>query len=720
MKKTLFSLAVLASLCVCAHAQAPKEQQLIEIVSGKLKLSLMTGSDARLYQLHFGAADKAVTLPEKAPRRETEFFPCYGNGTITEPACEVLHTDGNTGLDLVYVSTKESELSDGGKLTTISMRDPLYKVFVDLNFRCYPQNSVMEMWSVLRHDEKGGSFRLRKLMSCSPQLKAGSYYLTQFSGRYKREGGMTEEKLTEGIKVLDSKLGVRANYYRIPSAFVSLGAPMDENSGEVFLMSLRWPGSFTMEYEVDWNNTLRSLIGINPVGSEYLLERGASYTTPAVLWAYSDCGAGALSRGMHEWACENAVRDAAKPRPILLNNWEATHCKFDEQKISELLSGAKEVGVELFLLDDGWFGNGEFARDDDKHGLGDWTEDLKKLPNGLKYLADDAVAKGIGFGIWIEPEMVNPKSQLYTDHPDWIITQKGREPILGRYQEVLDLTRPEVQKCERDIIDNVLGRSSDISYVKWDCNRYITQPGSSYQLPQNQTNLMTDYNWALLSLMDDFAKNHPDVMAMVCAGGSGRLDYGSLQYFHSFWPSDNTDPVERIKIQWGFSHIFPACTIASHVTRMGKRPMKFAIDVALSGMFGIDLDLDKVSKTEKDMLKAATKVYKEKIRPVSQNGELYRLLSPYKSSLSSVSYVSADKSKAVVFIYQRGEDSKDALCLEGLEAGRKYKVSEINVDKTRSNVLKAATVSGSELMDKGIRIPALGKEESVVIYLESK
>lgn len=721
MKKYTCILLMLAIAVFAKAAETLSAPNVFEVISGDLKLTLMVGSDNRLYQLDFGDVNRKATIPEKPLSREHEFLPPYGNGVITEPAIQVTHVDGNTSTELHYVSHRKEQLAEGIEQTVISLKDPAYAFTVDIYIKCYPTHSMMEIWNQISHNERG-KITLYKYASASPILKTKEYWLTQFVGRYKREATLSEEKLSEGIKVLDSKLGVRANQMRVPSFLLSMDRPAHENEGEVFAASLKWSGSFQFAFEVDWNKNLRVLTGINPLGSQYYLERGGTFATPAVLWTYSKNGKGETSRKFHRWAMNHSIRDPHKDRPVLLNNWEATHCDFDEKRLTSLFDGARQVGAELFLLDDGWFGNGEFSRDDDKHGLGDWQVSTKKLPKGLSHLAKQALKRKIGFGIWLEPEMVNPKSELYQKHPEWIITQQKRDPILGRHQEILDLTRPEVQQFEWEVIDNTLRPNPDISYVKWDCNRYVTQPGSSYLLPAEQSHLLIDYNWALYRLMDKFAKGFPNVMGMICAGGSGRIDYGSMQYFHSFWPSDNTDPLGRIKIQWGFSHFFPASTISAHVTRMGKRHLKLAIDVALSGSFGIDLALDNATAEERAQIAEGVRIYKESIRELVMQGELYRLVSPYEYPMASLSYVSTDKNRAIVYLYQTEDGNVPRLLLNGLDASKKYSVNEINLPKGTQSRFEAhgKTFSGAELMNTGIRNVLKDQFDSAVIELKSE
>ena len=721
MKKLIVLFIFVCCMGGMRAANNPNVKKLFSVTSGELKLTFMVGTDDRLYQLGFGDAAVEVVPPAKMPSREREFLPPYGNGVLTEPALQVTHVDGNTSTELHYIEHRTENLNDGVSQTIISLKDPVYPFTVEIHIKSYADNSMMEIWNTVSHNEKG-KIVLHRFASASPVVKAKEYWLTQFAGNYKREATLSEERLSEGIKILDSKLGVRAHQMRIPSFILSLNGPAQENTGEVLAASLRWSGSFQFAFDVDWNKNLRLITGMNPLGSQYYLERGGTFTTPAILYAYSKQGKGEVSRRYHRWAMKHAIRDAQKDRPVLLNNWEATHCDFDEERLKELFNGARQVGAELFLLDDGWFGNGPYSRDDDKHGLGDWEPSTKKLPRGLSYIAKEALKRKVGFGIWLEPEMVNPQSELYQKHPDWIITQPKRAPILGRHQEILDLTRPEVQAFEWQVIDKTLRPNPDISYVKWDCNRYITQPGSGYLQPTEQSHLWIEYNWALYRLMERFSKEFPNVMAMLCAGGSGRVDYGALPYFHSFWPSDNTDPLGRIKIQWGFSHFFPASTISAHVTRMGKRHLKLAIDVALSGAFGIDLALDKATAEERLQIADAVKLYKASIRPLVMQGELYRLVSPYEHPMASLSYVSTDKNNAVVYLYQIQDGSVPQVILGGLDAHKTYRIEEVGLPKGSTSRFSAhgKIFSGAELMSTGIANPLNVQFESAVLLLKTQ
>src|SRR5688572_18218947 len=697
---------VIASLILASSAFAQPRNQSTQPVTTKATIDVATArsvlklfvsaDDGRLYQLGYGAKDEQYKLPTRLNRQD-EFYPPGGDGFISEPALQIAHADGNTSTSLVYVNHDASKLDDNVSLTRIELKDSHYPLHVTLCLKTYAEQDVIEQWTEIRHDEDK-PIRMDRYHSAAPIVRGREYHLSQFQGDYKREATLVEEKLTPGIKVLDSKIGVRATRYRIPSILVSLSQPASEESGEVIGGSLAWPGSYQIACELDWQNRLRVLAGINPFMSQYHLAPGKTFTTPAMLWTWSDKGKGQITRNFHRWANRYGIRDGTKPRPVLLNNWEATYTKFDEQKIVSLFDGAKELGIELFLLDDGWFGN-KHPRDNDRAGLGDWDVNKKKLPNGLVKLVEEAKSRGLGFGIWIEPEMVNPQSELYEKHPDWAIVQKHREPELSRYQLVLDLTRPEVKQHAWNVIEKTLGVPGT-AYVKWDANRYVTQPGSSHLPPEHQTHLLVDYNFALLDLMKQMADKFPNVMAMACAGGGGRTDYGTLRHFHSFWPSDNTDPLGRVKIQWGFGHFFPATTMSAHVTRMGNRNPKFACDVALSGAFGLDRDLSKQSPEERFMSAQSVKLYKERLRPIVMAGDLYRLDSPYTGPRAALNYVLPDQSQAVVYVYQTEDGQPTPVKPRGLDPKRKYRVRELNLPENGTSKLEQneKTIDGSALM----------------------
>ncbi|MBS1563562.1 MAG: alpha-galactosidase, partial [Bacteroidetes bacterium] len=336
-------------------------------------------------------------------------------------------------------------------------KDLVYPVEVTLHYNSYFIEDVIKTWAEIKHTETKPVL-LTQYASSLLHLTADEYWLTQFHGDWAREMNMVEEKLTNGIKSIESKLGTRTNFYQSQVFFVSLNKPSTETEGELIAGSLAWTGNFKYTFEVDQRNGLRVLSGINPFASEYYLSPNEIFTTPAFVFTYSANGKGQASRNLHRWTRNYALLDGNAPRMTLLNNWEATHTDFTETRLVELFDEAKKLGVDLFLLDDGWFGN-KFERNDDKAGLGDWQEDKKKLPSGLGYLVQEAEKKEIKFGIWLEPEMVNPKSELYQQHPDWILKLPNREENYGRNQLVLDLINPKVQDFLFSIVDNMMTKT---------------------------------------------------------------------------------------------------------------------------------------------------------------------------------------------------------------------------------------------------------------------
>jgi len=690
-------------------ALAPYQKFSVRTQSFSLRFEV--GDDGRLYQHVIGMAD-ALTKP----KRDNEAYPQAGDGYIWEPALQVAHSDGNTSTALVFDDIIQTKDSTGRERTEIKLHDPSYPFHVTLNFLADIERDVIEQWTEITHQETGPVI-LERMASTALRMSSENVHLTHFFGDWAKEMlAPITESITPGMKVLDSKIGVRANQFRNPSFVLSLDGPPAENSGRVLAGSLAWSGSFQCAFENDGQG-VRALCGVNPFASAYHLKPGEPFTTPRMIWAWSSNGLGDMSRKLHRWARDHGMRDGQKTRAVLLNNWEATGFDFDFNRIVGLYDPAKEIGTELFLLDDGWFGN-KYPRTSDHAGLGDWQPNHQRLPDGLAPLATEAVKRGLRFGIWIEPEMVNPKSELYEQHPDWVIRQPKREPELQRNQLVLDLTRPEVQDFQWNTIKEILS-VPDITYVKWDCNRYLTQPGSSYLAADRQSHLGIDYVNALYALMDKTATTFPDTELMLCSGGGGRVDYAALKYFHEFWPSDNTDAAMRVPMQWDYSYFFPAMAMASHVTHMGKRPIHFACTVAMSARFGMDLDLKEFSAADKAICAGAIATY-QKIRDVTLLGDLYRLESPHENIRSAINYVSQDRSRAVLFAFQLKDGPNKEVRPQGLDPAKRYTIRELNPAPGRDALpQEGKSFTGEELMRDGI-LPSCGKSlEASVIELGS-
>ncbi|HTR41375.1 MAG TPA: alpha-galactosidase [Pseudomonadales bacterium] len=672
-------------------------------------VNFQVGDDGRLYQFPIGAGEDSKLL------RDQEFYPQAGNGYVWEPALEAVHADGNTSTALLYDGMTQTNESPSIALTRIHLRDPAYPFEVTLCLRAHDDEDVVEQWTEIRHHESG-VVTLQRMASAS-WLFSTNVYLTHFFGDWAKEMMYPiTEQITPGVKVLDSKLGVRADQYQNPSFILSLNGRATETNGEVLAGSLAWSGSFQCAFD-DNVEQVRALCGINPFATAYHLKPNETFTTPTMIWVWSDQGLGDMSRKFHDWARDFGIRNGHETRDVLLNNWEATGFDFDFNRIVGLFAPAKELGVELFLLDDGWFGN-KYPRVNDHAGLGDWQPNRSRLPNGLAPLAAAAVQHGLRFGIWMEPEMVNPNSELFHEHPNWVISEPKRDLELKRNQMVLDLTRPQVQEFEWNSIQSILN-VPNITYAKWDCNRYLTQPGSSYLPADRQSDLDIDYVEALYALMDKTAKTFPNTELMLCSGGGGRADYGALKYFHEFWPSDDTDPVARVPMQWDYSYFFPMMAIASHVTHWGNRPMHFACCVAMSARFGMDLDLTKLSAQDKAICAGAIAAYKQ-IRGITTQGDLYRVEDPHNNYRGAIDFVSKVRDRAVVYVFQLQDGPNAVVRPQGLDPARQYTVHELNPMPGRAAIeYEGKSFTGEQLMRDGIMPSCSQGLEGCVIELGS-
>lgn len=668
----------------------------VKIEAGSFQIEFKTDEEGRLFILSCGAWNSAPGVDGWA-------YPPSGDGWVFEPALSVIHHDGNRSTDLRVECIEQED-----HLTTIHLFDPLYAFFVKLKFKACPEYSLIEAWTEIQHNEPG-EVTLEAFASSSLDLGTGDFHLTQFSGDWADEAHVIEEKINRGIKVIDSKLGVRAHQFTAPWLLVSKG-PAQEESGEVIAGSLWWSGSFKFSAEKLPKNSVRLTAGINPFGSAIHLPADEVFATPKMTWAWSANGTGDLTRNLHRYVRNEVLREGSTERAILLNNWEATYFDFDEAKVISLFDGAKALGMELFLLDDGWFAN-KHPRNGDTQGLGDWEPNTEKLPNGIGILADKAQEKGLRFGLWFEPEMVNPKSSLFESHPDWVIKQPGRELELQRNQLTLDLSNPEVREFAYKVLASALTETPGISYVKWDCNRYLTQAGSTYLSAKNQTHLQVEYVRGLYEVMERLKAAHPEVEVMMCSGGGGRVDYAALSFAHEVWPSDMTDPCRRIFIQWGFSYFIPAIATAAHVTKWGERPFKFAFDVAMSCRLGMDVDAAKLSPEDHSFAKRAIQAYKQ-IREVVQMGDLYRLESPYSGPRAALQITLGDRS--AVFVYASNGAPSQNLALKSLDPEASYRVREINrMDEEKD----LGIICGKDLLTKGLAIGELNAFGSQVFEI---
>ena len=628
MKHNLVLAAV--SLLAITTLNASDMKQ-IRISTDRTDLVLQVAENGRLYQSYFGekllneadlkelgwsvhaASDGSVC------RRGWEVCSGSGNEDFFEPALAITHNDGNPSTWLYYVSSSTHAV-EGGVQTDIVLRDDKYPVEVTLHYVAYPRENVIKTWSDIRHEEKN-PIVLSTYASTMLYFSRPAYYLTEFSGDWAKEAQMSCQPLQFGKKVLDTKLGSRAAMHTHPFFVVGLDQPAQERQGEVLMGTLAWTGNFRFTFEVDNVGNLRVIPGINPYASAYKLKRNETFTTPEFIFTLSTEGMGQGSRDLQAWARNYQLKEGKGSRLTLLNNWENTAFDFDQEMLAELMREAKELGVDMFLLDDGWFGN-KYPRENDRAGLGDWEVTHDKLPGGIPALTKAAREAGVKFGLWIEPEMVNPKSELFERHPEWAIHYPNRDTYYYRNQLVLDLSNPAVQEYVYGIIDKLLKENPDIAYFKWDCNSPITNIYSPY-LKADQGQLYIDHVRGIYRVMQRVHDNYPQVAMMLCSGGGARCDYEALKYFTEFWCSDNTDPVERVYIQWGFSHFFPAKAMCAHVTSWNKEAsIKFRTDVASMCKLGFDLGLKELSADELLYCQEAVANWK-RLQPVILDGSQY-------------------------------------------------------------------------------------------------
>lgn len=695
MNFTAKSFAAAAFVMFAAQVNAEN----IVISTNNTALVYDVADNGRLYQRHFG---KKLLNPADydAIPRGPEAYITHGMEDYYEPAIHIDHANANNSTLLKYKSHSVSTQDDGSVVTVISLADDKNPDRVDLVFTAYPAEDVIKAHTVIYNDGKK-PVNLEKYASSMLHFDRDNYYLTQFNGEWIGEVQPSETPLKFGKKTIDSKLGSRANMFASPFFELALDKPADENEGEVLLGTLGWTGNFAFTFEVDHDGKLRVISGINPYASRYTLKGGESFTTPEFIFTLSETGVGDGSRKMHDWARKYQVAQGENPRMTLLNNWEATYFDFDEDKLIALIGEAKELGVDMFLLDDGWFGN-KYPRHSDTQGLGDWTETADKLPGGIGRLTEEAKKQGIKFGLWIEPEMVNPKSELYEKHKDWVITLPNRDEYYFRNQLVLDLSNPAVQDYVFGVVDGLMTKYPDIAFFKWDCNSPITNIYSPY-LKDKQSHLYVDYVHGLYNVLDRVKAKYPNLIMMMCAGGGGRTDYKGLEYFDEFWCSDNTDPVDRLYIQWGYSQVFPSKVQCAHVTTWNKSAsVKFRTDVAMMGKLGFDINLHDLGEADLKYAKHAIKEYK-RLMPVILDGDQYRLVSPYDKNHTSTMYVGKDGKQAVVFafdIFPRSVEHSKNVKLKGLDPTAKYSVREIC--RNDASTGDAKVYSGDYLMSIGL------------------
>ncbi|MCM1612921.1 alpha-galactosidase [Phocaeicola massiliensis] len=655
-----------------------------------------------------------------------ESYPVFGLKTAGERAMAVTHSDGNMTLDLVVENVRQYTEKDGD-VTEIRMKDLVYPFILKQFFKAYKGTDVISTWVEVENNGKK-PVTLHRFASAFFPVHRGDNWMTHFHGFWGAESTMEEEKLTNGQKVISNKDGLVNSESDNPSFLLSLDGRPQEEYGRVLGGTLAWTGTYLIKMDVK-NTSFMVSAGINEETSHYVLDGKKTFVTPEFAMTYSTSGKGGVSRAFHRWARAYKLNRGNIPHDILLNSWEGVYFKVDQKEMDQMMEHFSAMGGELFVMDDGWFGN-KYPRNTGSSSLGDWEVCKEKLPDGIEGLLESAKKHNIKFGIWIEPEMANTKSELFEQHPDWILRVANRPLSTGRgkTQVVLDLTNPEVQDFVFGVVDNLMTKYPEIAYMKWDDNCCLLDYGSSYLPKDRQSHIYIEYQRGLNKVLKRIRAKYPNLVMQACAGGGGRVNYGILPYFDEFWTSDNTDALQRIYLQWGISNFYPAIAMASHVSadknhQTGRRiPLKFRFDVAMSGRLGMEIQPRDMTEEDKAFAKRAIASYK-KVRSVVQLGDLYRLVSPYdRKGISSLMYVTPEKDRAVFYVYKIEHFVNmliPSVRMNGLDAQKMYRLADLTAAKAdKPCPLDGKVISGKVLMEEGVVLKEILKKEYSSMVLE--
>ena len=639
-------------------------------------------------------------------------YPGYGSTDLRTPAVELQFSDGTSATDFRYESHNiyagknklnnlpATYVEDENEAMTLELTlvDSLKNVKLILSYSVFEEFDAITR-SVKIINESNEDVNINRVLSANVDFRDSDYELLQLSGAWARERHIIRKEIRSGSQSIESRRGSSSHAQNPFMALVRKDTT--EQHGEVYGFSLVYSGNFLANVEVDMYENARAQIGINPFDFTWLLKSKEEFTAPEAVLVYSNEGLTGMSHIYNcfygKRLCRGKYRDEV--RPILINNWEATYFDFNETKIKEIAREATNLGMELFVLDDGWFGK----RDDDNSSLGDWFVNEEKLKGGLNKLATEINEMGLQFGLWFEPEMVSPISELYKKHPDWCIHIPGRNRSEARRQLILDYSREDVCNYIIEKISEVLS-SAPISYVKWDMNRNMSEIGSA-KLPANrQREVAHRYILGLYKVLEEITTRFPDVLFESCSGGGGRFDPGMLYYMPQTWTSDNTDAIERLKIQFGTSMVYPNASIGCHVSAVPNHqvdritPIETRGVVAMSGNFGYELDITKLPESEKEIIKEQVKLYKE-IRETIQFGKCYRLSSPFENNDVAWMFISKDCEEIIVsFVRTLAKPNSKFISLKlvGLDESSKYEILGENI-----------IVGGDELMNIGLNVPEL-------------
>ena len=716
MKRIITLLLALAAIANVASA----EDYTLSTPNTSLILSAKKGE--KLYFRYYGSRAEASEIRATGRMLRYDAYPAFGTYCDRPYAALIKQHDGDNAAKFVVESVEQSVEGNLSRIT-FTLRDEAHPaVSIKVNYAAYDDCDIIKANTEYINDSKK-PIVLQKYMSAVLPIQSDNCVLLHLDGSTKNEFNEVVEPLTSGVRTISTQSGSRTAIYHNASFMLGLDGRLEERNCPVVAGTLVWVGNSHFEFY----NTLQARVqtlfmgGINPAASDYTLAAKSSLTTPEMVFTYATDGKGEATRTFHRWARKHQILDGTKQREVLLNSWEGVHFDISETSMVDMTRDFAALGGEMFVVDDGWFGE-KYPRDNAKTSLGDWNHAPAKLPRGIQPLIEMAHSNGMRFGIWIEPEMCNVKSELYEKHPDWVLRHPDFEPSYGRGggQLLLDLTNPKVQDHVFGVVDNLLTTYPEIYYIKWD-NYMTMNNASSLYLPKHlQSNLAVDFNLALEKILKRIRAKYPHVVIQLCASGGARLNYGYMPYIQEMWTSDQTDAYHRVLIQWGALNFYPANMLAAHVgsaySKYTQRhmPIKYRFDVASMCRLGMEMVPASMNESERAYAKRAIAAYKE-IRPVVQQGDLYRLVSPYEGlrDFTSLMYVSEDRSQAVLFAYRhivKQDMSNVILRLQGLNPDAKYLIREIAPEvEGKPAKIDGKVVSGRVLMQEGIVLPELVK-----------
>ena len=706
-------MMLLVGLFVVSATMAFAEQVVVQTKQMSLVLNVEKGKKPQYVYFGSRLSEADLSHLQMPVGGRMDAYPAYGMNAPAEAALAMRHSDGNMSTDLTVTGVERLK-NEGNTITVIHMRDVVYPVNVDLKYMEYRDVDMIEVWAEITNNEKQ-TVTLTQFSSAMLPIRRGNVWLSHLYGSWANEGRLSEEPLEPGMKVLKNKDGTRNSHTDHGEVMFSLDGKARENSGDIIGAAICYSGNYQLRIDTDDTEYHYFFAGINPDNSEYHLKKGETFKTPHLALTFSKEGLSGASRNFHRWGRKYMLMHGERERKILLNSWEGVYFDINQQGMDQMMADIASMGGELFVMDDGWFGD-KYPRKTDNSSLGDWVVDKNKLPEGIEGLLRDAKKHGIRFGIWIEPEMTNSVSELYEKHPDWIIKAPQREAVRGRggTQLVLDLSNPKVQDFVFSIVDDLMTKYPEIDYIKWDANMPIVNHGSQYLPMSEQSHLYIKYHEGLAKVCTRVRQKYPDLTIQACASGGGRANWGVLPWFDEFWVSDNTDALQRIYMQWGTSYFFPAIAMASHIsaapnhTVFRTTSLKMRIDVAMSGRLGMEIQPKNMTDEEKALCRNAISEYK-RIRPVVQLGDIYRLISPYEHcGLASLMYVSEQKDRAVFYWWKTEQFQNEHLPrvkMAGLDASRMYKIHELNRIDQRPLNCEGKSYSGAYLMNHGLEMP---------------